>query len=172
MPQAPIPAILKFVNNIDLSSPSLIPDLRTKIPSFPAENISPNQHSTFETTVTKLWNLATRQSRAVREGDISDDEKTKLALLRAFAFGMLDSVGHSRNNKMKKGETCVRMLKVAFKCMKSCIDAGELDFASKVAQRAVWWIDQGEEVMPEDLKTKLNGEYFLWRMTLVSAGYP
>jgi hypothetical protein len=168
MPQAPNSTLLDFATNLDVSSPTLIPDLRTKIPSFPADNIL-SKRSEFEARGTELWNLATRRNRAVAESEESSgEEKTKVALLRVFAFGMLDSAAKSRNSTTKRAATCVRMLKVAFKSMKACIEVGELEFAGKVAQRAAWWLDEGEAVLPEDLRMKLGGEYYVWRMALVS----
>lgn len=169
MTQSPISTILNFANSIDLSSPTLIPDLRTKIPFFPAENIQSKHRNVFENKGTDLWNLATRLNRNIHDDDKSNDEQTtKIALLRVFAFGMLDSAASSRTKMAKQEQTCVRMVKVAFKCIKACVDAGELDFASKVASRAAGWLSEGEEVLQDHLRKKLGGEYFVWRMALVS----
>jgi hypothetical protein len=173
MPQAPIQAVLKIAGNLDISSPSLISDLRSKISCFPADNLQSKQHRTaFETKGTELWNHATRHHRtsaAAGESSNDGDGKTKIALLRVFAFGMLDSAAQSRNGGMKRAETCVRMLKVAFKCIKACLEAGELEFAAKVAQRAAWWIDEGVGVVDEEVGMRLGGQYLLWRLALVSS---
>jgi hypothetical protein len=168
MTQTSVSTILKFAEQLDISSPTLIPDLRTKIPFFPRDNIQSKQRTAFETKGTDIWNIATRHSRDLDDGDEhSREEFTKIALLRVYAFGMLESAATSKTKKPKKGETCTRMLKVAFKCIKACVDAQELDFAGKVASRAAEWLDIGEEVLSDEMRKKLGGEYFVWRVALV-----
>ncbi|KIW01266.1 uncharacterized protein PV09_07305 [Verruconis gallopava] len=168
MPHAPIQSVLNFANEIEIGSPSLTPDLRTRISCLPAENIQPKQRAAFETRGTELWNIATRHSRELGvRNDASDQEGTKNTLLRVFAFGMLDTAARSRNNQSKRLESCTRILKVAFKTMKACLRSGELDLASKVAQSAAFWVSESEGLMPEDLKLKMEAEYYIWRVALV-----
>lgn len=168
MAQTSVSTILKLAEHVDISSPTLIPDLRTRIPFFPIDNIQNKQRTAFETKGTDIWNIATRHSRDIDDGNEHGlEEFTKIALLRVYAFGMLESAAASKTKKTKKAETCTRMLKIAFKCIKACVDAQELDFAGKVASRAAEWLDIGEEVLSEEVRKKLGGEYFVWRVALV-----
>ena len=168
MAQTSASTILKFAEGIAVSSPTLVPDLRTRIAFFPIDNIQSKQRAAFETKGTELWNLATRHSRDIEDSEQQDlAEVTKNALLRVFAFGMLESVASIRTKKSQREETCMRILKIANRCMKACIEALELDFASKVASRAAEWLEMGKEVFAEDVRGKLEGDYLVWRMTLV-----
>lgn len=162
---SPSQSVHKFASTLDLASPTLVPDLRAKIPLFPL-NITPAQRQAFETKGTDFWNASTRLSR---KDDVSETDKSKICLLRVFAFHLLDSAAQSRIKKNKNCDTPVRMLKAAFKSLKACIESGELEFAGKIAQRATAWLD--EEGIPEDTKSRLGGEYFVWRMALVRAIY-
>ena len=168
MAQSPISSITKLANNIDLSSDTLVQDLRARIPFFPIENLPSKHRAGFETKGTELWNLATRFHR---DNDAQDkgnaDRSAKVALLRVFAFSMLNDAATSRMRKVKQEATCSRILKVAFKTIKACVDADELEFAGKVASRVAGWLDKGQDIIPEDEQKKLWGEYFVWRMALV-----
>ena len=169
MAQSPISLIIDFAGQVELSSPKLVSDLRTKISFFPVESLPIEHRSTFEKKGIDLWNRATRHSRGLDEKTASlHDEVTKVALLHVFAFGMLDSVALSSIRKKKREETCVRILNVAFKCIKDCIEAEELGFASKVASRAADWLDNGESVLNAELGRQFSGEYFVCRVALVS----
>jgi hypothetical protein len=170
MAQPSLSKILKFADKLDISSSTLIPDLRTRIPIFPVNDLAAKYRESFETKGTDLWNIATRHSRRVEDEDASESaEITKIALLRVFAFGLLDSVALTKSRKKNREESFVRILKVALKCVKACVQADELDFAGKVAARAAEWLD---EVRGLDLKKKLSAEYYVWRMALVSVPFP
>lgn len=162
---SPSQSIHKFASTLDPASLTLIPDLRAKIPLFPL-NITPAQRQAFEAKGTDFWNASTRLSR---EDDVSEIDKSRICLLRVFAFHLLDSAAQNRIKKNKSCETPVRMLKAAFKSLKACIESGELEFAGKIAQRAAAWLD--EDGMPEDTKSRLGGEYFVWRMALVRSSH-
>lgn len=43
-----------------------------------------------------------------------------------------------------------------------------MEVAGRVALRVSWWLEQGEKVVSEDVRGRLMGEYYIWRIALVS----
>ena len=169
MAQTPVPTILKFAESVRLTSPTLVADLRVRMSNFPVANVPAKHRAAFETKGIELWNLATRHRRGLStEGHSDANELSKVALLRVYAFGMLESIAITRTKKNKREETCERTLKLAFKCIEACIEAKELEYAVRIGQSAADWLDEGADVLSHDAKRQLDGEYLVWRIALVS----
>lgn len=125
---------------------------------------------------TELWNLSTRLRRddAEHEGRNKEDATRKsriLCLLRAFAFLLLDSVdGQGTKGRQRKG--CIRLMRVALKAARVCIEGNELSNAIKVLERAAEYQEvlgkEGERGEDIELANRLRVEYFAVRTTLVS----
>lgn len=164
-------ASTEFANSIPdrISGPttdrSLVADLQEHVQTLPMQAPSARV-AEFNTKGTELWNLSTRLSR-------SDDapQQRLLYLLRAFAFGLLDCAQLRRSIS---SANCVRLLKVAFKAAKFCINSDALEHALKVLERVASYLEEfdkiDEELSPEDiaLRAKLKSEYHILRTTLVS----
>ncbi|KAJ4297875.1 Transcription factor [Kalmusia sp. IMI 367209] len=144
-----------------LNIPSLIPSLQTSKPRFGASRDTtliedlqaqicglPLQASSavtarqdeLEKLGTELWNLSTRLRRDEgQHNGRSKDETTQknhaLCLLRVFSFLLLDSAG-SQSIKGRERKNCMRLMKVALKSAKVCIENNEVEGATKVLERA------------------------------------
>jgi hypothetical protein len=109
------------------------------------------------------------------------DEKARknraLCLLRAFAVLLLDSAA-GQGLKGRQRKSCVRLLKVALKAAKVCIEGKELSIATKVLERAAEYQDilskedDGASAEVRELVNRLRIEYFAVRTTLVSTATP
>jgi hypothetical protein len=115
---------------------------------------------------TDLWNLSTRLRR---EEAIAD--RTPLYLLRVFAFLLLETAHHAHKGT---AQNCVRLLKVALRAVKGCLDCGLLEFAGKVLESAAYFekslANPENRITPEDnaIHGRLSGEYYILRTMLVS----
>lgn len=88
---------------------------------------------------------------------------------------MLDSAGGQASKEGSELKTRARLMKVALKAAKVCIECGEFNVATKVLERAAEYQEvltkgqneeQGEE---EEIGERLRVEYFAVRALLVSA---
>jgi hypothetical protein len=119
----------------------------------------------FDAKGTELWNLSTRLNRS----NEAYDKKT-LCLLRVFSFNLLVS---AHRKQSKTSTNCVRLLKVAFKAAKFCLNAIEIERGVKVLERAATLVEElnGEfsELAREDepVRERLVAEYYVLRTTLV-----
>jgi hypothetical protein len=119
----------------------------------------------FDAKGTELWNLSTRLNRSSETHD-----KRHLCLLRVFAFNLLDSA-HRKQRKTKVN--CVRLLKVAFKAAKFCLDGDEVELGVKILERAAAYVvelnSEESQFTPEDepVRGRLEAEYYVLRTTLV-----
>jgi hypothetical protein len=131
---------------------------------------------------TELWNLSTRlrredpQSNGKSQEDLARRNRS-IVLLRVFSFLLLDSAG-GQGTKGRERKTCIRLMKVALKAAKVCIEGDELDSAVKVLERAADYqeaLTQGvdaEDLHEAELGDRLRMEYFAVRTTLVSCLSP
>lgn len=109
----------------------------------------------------------------IRSSDITANRKRTLSLLRAFSFLLLDSAG-GHDTKHRQRKNCIRLMKVALKAARVCIQGDELTTATKVLERAADYQDvlsqEGEDKRREEkeLADDLRAQYFAVRMTLVS----
>jgi hypothetical protein len=127
---------------------------------------------------TELWNLSTRLRRDDPQlnGKSREDVEHRnraLVLLRVFAFLLLDSAG-GQGSRSRERKTCIRLMKVALKAAKVCIERDELESAVKVLERAADYQEalsrdvEADEAKEAELGGRLRGEYFAVRTTLVS----
>ncbi|XP_014560370.1 hypothetical protein COCVIDRAFT_89663 [Bipolaris victoriae FI3] len=125
---------------------------------------------------TELWNLTIRLRRdetdvTIRSSDITANRKRTLSLLRAFSFLLLDSAG-GHDTKHRQRKNCIRLMKVALKAARVCIQGDELTTATKVLERAADYQDvlsqEGEDKRREEkeLADDLRAQYFAVRTTL------
>jgi hypothetical protein len=128
-----------------------------------------------------LWNLTTSLRRQHDETHHADKEAAKqrkqaLCLLRVLAFLVLDSAtGDAKQTK--KGKHCIRLMKVALKTGRVCIEEGDTANATKVLERAADYqeilakgADSGSEEENVNCRA-LMMEYFGLRMALVRTFY-
>ena len=162
---------------------TLISDLQFQINVLPLSSSSTltARRDELEALGVELWNLATRLRRD-EDGDKNKDIESiawkdrALGLLRVFSFLLLDSAGgHAVKGQERKN--CIRLMKVALKAAKCCIEHGMVSDATKVLGRAAEYRevlggdDVGESEDAEgELGERLKVEYFALRTALVSAG--
>lgn len=113
---------------------------------------------------TELWNISTR----LRRDDTNYDKKL-LCLLRVFAFLLLDS---GQQSSRSNTQNCVRLLKVALKAARFCLDQKQTELCLKVLERAAHFEDDlaklENQISPEDgrVHLRLKAEYFILRTAL------
>jgi hypothetical protein len=160
---------------------TLVDDLQAHIrglPLPPSSAVTAKQDE-LDRLGTGLWNLSTRLRRDASDPDDRSKEKEArgsraLALLRAYSFLLLDTAG-GQGTKGRKRKSCVRLMKVALKAAKVCIEGKELNTATKVLERAAEYQEflgkATEDEVQDDvsLVDSLLVEYFAVRTTLVSA---
>lgn len=160
--------------------PTLVDDLQTHIRGLPlqASSVVNAKQDELDALGTELWNQATRMSRNESGTDgkprnATPFEDRGIPLLRAFSFFLLDTAG-GQGTKGRRRKSCVRLIKVALKAARVCIDGNELQIATKVLERAAEYQDllskgtEGEPREEAELVECLRAQYFAMRMTLVS----
>jgi len=157
---------------------SLITDLGAEIRGLPlpASCITGPRQGELDKLGTNLWNLSTRLRRDESSFNSKQNEtiarkSRALCLLRAFAFLLLASASQPATHDRQR-KSCVRLMKIALKAAKVCIEGSELSAATKVMERAADYqeaLGQGESMAEEEttLVTGLRIEYFVVRMALV-----
>jgi hypothetical protein len=160
---------------------TLVDDLQAQIrglPLPPSSAVTAKQDE-LDRLGTELWNLSTRLRRDASDPDDRSKEKEArgnraLVLLRAYSFLLLDTAG-GQGTKGRKRKSCIRLMKVALKAAKVCIEGKELNTATKVLERAAEYQEifgkATEDEVQHDvsLVDGLLVEYFAMRTTLVSA---
>jgi hypothetical protein len=145
-----------FENGCDTS---LFSDIQTQIrglPLLPSSTLAAKQDETL--TDGKSKNSATNK-------DLS------ICLLRTFAFLLLDSSAAQAKGRLRK--SCIRLMKVALKAARVCIENSEFSNATKILERAAEYQDiLGKEANGPDgdegeAAHRLRMEYFAVRTTLV-----
>jgi hypothetical protein len=157
---------------------SLVNDLQSQIrglPLLPSPTLTARQDE-LDRLGTELWNISTR----LRRDDPASDGKTKAdaprkvlvaCLLRVFAFFLLDSAAVQARNHPRK--SCIRLMKVALKAARVCIERNEPNHATKILERAAEYQDvlgkdsDGTNDQEKELANRLRVEYFAVRTTLV-----
>lgn len=126
---------------------------------------------------TELWNQATRLRRDTsvvnnRPKDSAANMTDIVPFLRAFAFLLLDSaVGRGPNNARQR-KSCIRLMRVALKAARVCIEANELSIATDLLKLAAGYegvLSKGTDGKPKkdiELADGLREQYFAVRMTL------
>ncbi|KAI4944815.1 hypothetical protein J4E91_008503 [Alternaria rosae] len=126
---------------------------------------------------TELWNQATRLRRDTsvvdnRPKDSAANKTDIVPFLRAFAFLLLDSAGGRGPNNARQRKSCIRLMKVALKAARVCIEANELSIATDLLKLAAEYegvLSKGTDGRPEkdtELADGLREQYFAVRMTL------
>jgi hypothetical protein len=163
---------------------TLVDDLQAQIrglPLHPSSAVTAKQDE-LDKLGTELWNLSTRLRRDESDPDGKSKEKTArknraLPLLRAYSFLLLDTAG-GQGTRGRQRKSCIRLMKVALKAAKVCIEGKELNTATKVLERAAEYQEilgkESEDTRTEDtsLADGLLVEYFAVRTTLVSGTRP
>jgi hypothetical protein len=159
---------------------ALVHDLQIHIRSLPLHTSSTvaAKQDELDKTGTELWNLSTRlrrnEAQLNRQSKGEKDQKiSALCLLRVFAFLLLDSAG-GQAKRGRERKTCIRLMKVALKAARACIDSKDMSSATKVLERAADYQEaldsetDGEKSEQEQLGERLRVDYFAVRTTLVS----
>lgn len=157
---------------------SLANDLQTHIRGLPLQPSTAGiaKQNELNEVGTDLWNRSTRLLRdeVIVEADgKAKEEMTRrnraLCLLRAFSFLLLDSAG-GHTAKRHKRSSCIRLMKIALKAAKVCIDDMEFASATKVLERAADYQDilskEGESGEMTAQANLMRVEYFAVRTTL------
>ena len=150
------------MNDAELSA-----EFHTHIRGLPISHLgsAAKDHDGLDLLGADLWNLSTRLRR-----DDGAVEKIPICLLRVFAFLLLDTAHHARKGT---AHNCVRLMKIALKAGKSCLDCDRLDFAAKVMESAAHYDEflakPENHLTPEDgpVCGRLRAEYYLLRTSLV-----
>lgn len=127
-----------------------------------------------------LWNLSTRLRRdepdaALETGNNAIRNKM-ICLVRVFAFLLLDTAGRQAAKGIET-KSCIRLMKIALKTAKTCLEFLELDSATKVLERAADYQEilekpnDGDKNNVDGVVGRIRAEYFVVRTTLVSLGF-
>lgn len=143
---------------------------------LPASSALTAKQAELDRLGTELWNLSTRLRRDETWEDSSKEivarQMRSICLLRAYACLLLDSAG-GRSTHVSNRKNCIRLMKVALKAAKDCIDGKEMSAATKVLERAAEYEDnlakgeQKENAEQHGVEKRLRIEYFAVRTTLV-----
>ncbi|KFY01778.1 hypothetical protein V490_00767 [Pseudogymnoascus sp. VKM F-3557] len=154
------------------ASLSLQTQLHEQITKFPGNlaSLAVSKHQDLDTEGLTLWNLSTRLMRS-KDFPVSPDQRVTLLTARVFAFLLLDG-GLSKGNSSLANVP--RLMKIALKAAKGCIDAKRLDFGLKVLERAAVYEgqlsmqDDTLKVSPAETQTysQLKSEYYVVRTAL------
>jgi hypothetical protein len=158
---------------------SLIDEFQTQLrglPLQPSSTLTARQDE-LDRLGTELWNLSTRLRRddsapSGRSKDEVAHKKRLLCLLRVFSFLVLDSAAAQAKGRPRK--SCIRLMKVALKAARVCIDGNELSNSTKVLERAAEYQDilsgerDGATEDEGEAADRLRLDYFAVRMLLVS----
>jgi hypothetical protein len=157
---------------------SLVEELQIQIrglPLLPSSTLTAKQPE-LDKLGTELWNLSTRLRRdeptANGKGKDGAIRKNRaLCLLRIFSFLVLDSA--SAHAKGRTQKSCIRLMKVALKAARVCIEHKELMHATKALERAAEYQDvlsietDGADSDDAEVARRLRLEYFAVRIVLV-----
>lgn len=161
----------------------LVDDLSAQIRSLPlqASSVVTAKQDELDKLGTELWNLSTR----LRREEVRPSGRTKedavhrdgaLCLLRAFSFLLLDSAG-GQGAIGRQLKISIRLMKVALKAARVCIDGAELTTATKVLASAAEYQEvlsktsEGKIDEETELADRLRVEYFAVRIALVSIAH-
>lgn len=153
------------------SSPSsaiLSNELSTHIEALPLTSAAASDKKVeLDRVGTDLWNLSTHLRR-----DERSSSGQLPCLLRVFAFLLLDSI---QPGVRCGAHNCVRLLKVALKTAKACLDTAQLELCAKSLERAARYEEElskpaANEGPVEGLSyKKLRAEYYILRTALVGS---
>ncbi|KAF2130996.1 SPO22-domain-containing protein [Dothidotthia symphoricarpi CBS 119687] len=163
----------------NLCDTSLIIDLQThiRVLLLPALSTATTKQENLDKLGGELWNLSTRLRRdeSTLDGKGNEEGARKsrvLCLVRVFAFLLLDSAGKQATKTLQR-KTCIRLMKVALKAARVCIDGNELENATKVLERAAEYQEvlshaNNDVVSNEEteLAERSRVEYYAVRTTL------
>jgi hypothetical protein len=165
----------RFENGRDTS---LANDLQAHIRTLPlqASSTVTGKQDELDRLGTELWNLSTRLRRDEPvTNSTTEEESTQknrcTCLLRVFSFLLVDSAATQAKGRQRK--SCVRLMKVALKAARVCIDSSELSNATKVLERAAEYQDvlstesDRSDHEGSELAQRLCLEYFAVRTALV-----
>ena len=138
----------------------------------------------FDSHGIQIWNAATNILRddARQSAPVSESRSTAhfVALLRTFAFLLLDAAHLTLARHMQDPDQQTRTFKIANKACRFCLDTGELDLALRVLERSSDYVGAAEEALPivqitdevdgrlvqhRSALRRLVSEYYLLRMT-------
>jgi hypothetical protein len=174
-----IPAFADSLQSRLTSGPfdaTLATDLQTQINvlPLPASSALNLKRDELDKVGTALWNTSTRLKR---EENTDGSGKQVLCLLRVFAFLILESAAAGLKAKTEEWDqdAVVRLMKVALKSARVCLDAGMVELCAKAIERAAGLEealgvgkDRGVDTEVEQANRKLKVEYFILRAALVS----
>ncbi|KAL5459232.1 hypothetical protein PMIN06_002899 [Paraphaeosphaeria minitans] len=127
----------------------LAEDLQAQIRSLPLPATSAliAKQDELENFGTELWNISTRLRRDLSHKMTGESSRKnhEAGLLRVFSFLLLDSAG-SQAVKGRERRNCIRLMKVALKAARWCIENKGVDNATKVLERAAEY----QEILGED----------------------
>lgn len=127
---------------------------------------------------TELWNLANRvrseedQPNKKDTEDASGENRAR-GLLRVYAFLLLDSAG-TWSIKGFERQNCIRLMKIALRTARWCMDGTSVEDTRKVLERAAEYQEvlrskgENDEGAESELGERLRVEYFTLRTALVS----
>jgi hypothetical protein len=158
---------------------SLIDDLQSQIrglPLLPSSTLTAKQDQ-LDTLGTELWNLSTRLRRdepltgSTSKEDVAHKNRA-LCLLRTFSFLLLAS--SAVQAKGLPWKSCIRLMRVALKAARVCMENNELSNSTKILERAAEYQDilsretDGSGSDEGEAAHRLRIEYFALRTALVS----
>ncbi|KAF8420073.1 meiosis protein SPO22/ZIP4 like-domain-containing protein [Tirmania nivea] len=119
----------------------------------------------------KLWNLATQLSKEDDTSDGVEDTSSQTVILnvRILAFFLLDCAERPSG---RTRQSLIRLLKVALKTGRECIDQKQLSWALKIMEKAARYhedlgkLDESQSTEGKVVFHRLEGEYYLLRMTI------
>ncbi|KAF2839609.1 SPO22-domain-containing protein [Patellaria atrata CBS 101060] len=128
-------------------------------------SLGPNVQTELDRLGTELWNFSTR----MRRDSSAEINAEVLCLVRVFSFFLLDSAQGSITPRIDRN---VRLMKVALKAAKYCLEHKSIVLALKMLERAAEYerqIESADEGASEEQRvvgSRLRMEYFILRIML------
>lgn len=152
---------------------SLSSDLKAYINSIQTSSqlftVALTAEDNVDVKATNLWNIATE----IKRGDVLESSQLRvLALTRGFAFLLLDAAVTQATLPRRDEKTALRLLRVACKATRFCIEQGQLDLCANILQRAAdheHVLESGVDGELEHERHRVRTEYLGLRTLLVGS---
>ncbi|KAL2001085.1 hypothetical protein VTN02DRAFT_2252 [Thermoascus thermophilus] len=132
----------------------------------PLPSLTHSSRRQLDSAGTVLWNACTRLMRQADGREIVEKTQRLVCRVMIFAFLLLES---STANDKDRTSDILRVLKVALKAARLCLDTNQLNLSLKVLESAATRLECLERLCrstDEDLIQALSAEYYMLRVML------
>ncbi|KAL2219458.1 meiosis protein SPO22/ZIP4 like-domain-containing protein [Thermoascus aurantiacus ATCC 26904] len=174
-------ALVSFATDLQIkmsdatSLDSLVLDRRTldaldnhlrRLPLPSSSSLTVSSRLQLDSTGTALWNACSRLTGLADGKEMEEDKLSLLCRVMTFAFLLLESSASSDGNG---GSENIRVLKVALRAARFCLETTQLSLSLKVLEIAamrVGFLEKACHSIQEDLTQALSAEYYMLRIIL------